>query len=947
MRDYKNTLLLPQTNFSLQGGAPEDKFIEHESNYTPYNGTTLHDGPPYANGNIHIGHAVNKILKDILCRADSPVYGGFHPGWDCHGLPIEWQVERNLIAEGESKNDLSPLEFRQLCREYAQKWVMIQREQFKALGVRASWNRPYLTMDFSSEATIIKTIQQIAKNDLLYRGTKPVLWSVVEETALAEAEVEHHDLKSSQVWVRFPIAGPVFAEGDDVGGLLDCSVPIWTTTPWTLPANLAIAYNSKFSYGLYKVVDVFVGSECVELENFLLADARAEDFAKEIGVKLERAGNVQPLQYFPYHPFSSETDSDDGWSDRERWGETFILHSDHVTEDVGTGFVHIAPEHGPEDFVCWNKATNNQPFDNVVNADGAYVDDMPMFGGMKVLQQTPKGDYIFEFCNAKIIAELDRRGCLLKTVKAVHPYPHSWRSKAPLIYRCTPQWFLRVSAIRAATLTELETVSFTPEHGKNRFRAAMESRPDWLISRQRVWGTPMAFLVHKGTQAILHHPYMERRMASVFEAEGGDAWWKYDVAFWLSGTGYNPDDYEKVTDVLDVWFDSGCSHLFDVDWGNEHRKNIYMEGSDQHRGWFGSSMLVNMAVYGNAPFNQVITHGFVLDDMSNKMSKSAKNGLSPQAISEKYGTDVLRLWVAMTDYTQDIKINDQVLKTASEIYRRFRNTLRYLVGNTGELDTNYWTVEDFKKYKLEKRIIARTNAVFDKVNALYRQHNFKEVCALLMDYCVNDLSSFYFDIKKDTLYCEAPDSEKRKICVDTLQYILMRVKNMLKPLIPFAIFEIDEETHKRPQLCFERFIDVNSDGEPIVDFTRIVLTEEEKAQWDGVDCMIDAANLALEHARKEKLIGSSLEAKAHVFIQKDCFEGLDVAEILRVSQAVVVFTDLPTGSVAISKAVGEKCARSWKVGLDVGSDSRYPDLSARDADVVAKFDNHMAKWSKA
>ena len=950
MRDYKPTVFLPQTDFQLRPGQFDFAAMISSLAMTGEDGFILHDGPPYANGNLHLGHALNKVLKDIAARSKGkPKFGFYHsgasfvPGWDCHGLPIELAVEKQMLAEGMSKTDIPPLSFRARCRGFAHEWIGAQRQQFKSFGVMADWSHPYLTMDNESEARIVSVLHDLVNRGLIERGTKPVQWSVVEETALAETEVEHKDIRTSQVWVRFPIAGPVFVDGAE--GVMDCSVPIWTTTPWTLPANLAIAYNANLSYGLYQVIEVREGSKCIQYECFVLADARADDFSQEIGVMLDRIGDIDPSGNSfaatldnPWHPFMREDDLDPGWSEADRWGQVPLIHGDHVTDKAGTGFVHTAPEHGPEDFVVW-QANSLGEFENVVNADGSYVADMPIFGGEKVLQQTPGGEWIFEYTNAKIIAELERRGALIKTSKLVHSYAHSWRSKAPLIYRTTPQWFFRVSEIRGETLAEAERVMFIPDHSKNRFTAAIESRPDWLISRQRVWGTPLAIFVHKASGAILKNKYVERRIVETMQAEGGDAWWKHDTAYWFANTSLKPDDYEMVCDVLDVWFDSGCSLLL-----TKHKHaDVYIEGSDQHRGWFGSSAFIHMAINGRLPFDTLITHGFVLDERNEKLSKSKKQAekldsidpFSPEQICAVYSPDVLRLWIAQSDYTTDIKISEPALKTAGDMLRRFRNTFRYLLGTLNNSPRGLHHASDYPE--LEKYILLRTLTFNTEIELAYAKFDFKEVCRLVMDFCVNDLSAFYFDVRKDVLYCDSQFSPTRQACINTLHVIMTRLIAWLDPIIPFTVWEVVDDAIRWP---FYK----DSGVKPIIPESEIesqgladVRVLSSTVDWPRVLHVIDLVNGKLAEARTAKQIGGALEAKVTVTTPDDnLFNLVDPAELFRVSQAEIVVGD--ELSVNVTRAEGKKCARSWKILPTVGSDPAYPDLSPRDAVAVAEYD---------
>jgi isoleucyl-tRNA synthetase len=948
MRDYKDTVFLPQTNFSLQSGEFDFSGMMAELDRTRSGGFILHDGPPYANGNTHFGHALNKIAKDIIARSQGESFCGpywrnhgvgFTPGWDCHGLPIEWAVERQLIEEGKSKSDMSVGDFRELCREFARKWVDTQRAQFMALGVRADWSNPYLTMDYASEAKVVSVLHELANRDLLYRGVKPVQWSVVEKTALAENEVEFHDLKTSQVWVKFPIIGYVFPNDSDSGFL--CSVVIWTTTPWTIPANRAIAYNPKISYGMYCAMRVGDASE--DAEYLILADKLAEKVGSDAGFDFfERVGSVDPATLNdPCHPFSS--DDDPGWPEYGLWHKSPLIAGDHVSDEIGTGFVHIAPDHGPDDFALWQKHRLGE-FVSLINADGTYISDMPLFGGEPVLQQTPKGNWIFEYCNAKIIKELERRGNLLLTVKASHSYAHSWRSKAPLIYRTTPQWFLNVEAIRGETMTEIDSITFIPDHSKNRFVAALESRPDWLISRQRVWGTPMALIVHRETGKLLKSAYVERRIQRVLQKVGGDAWWDYPLDVFLEGTDLNPDDYEKVMDVLDVWFDSGCSQFFT---GTE-QADVYIEGSDQHRGWFGSSMLVHMGTKGFAPFKTLITHGFVLDSKKQKLSKSKieseKLDKKPELTLERalvlYGADVVRLWVAMSDNTSDIQVSEEIFKTSSEMLKRFRNTLRFLMGNLSNFPHGKECMaENFPE--LEKYILSRMADCDRGVRAAYAAFDSKEVCKLIMEFCVNDLSAFYFDIRKDVLYCDPETSLTRRACVNTMHALFVTLLRWLDPLVPFTVYEALANTNEWLDQCRTSWGPVTLLMPSQIE-DRGYMTITSDVDWTRIREIIGMVNIELEKARSQKIIRSSLEAKVTVRTPDDAlFEKLDAADLFRVSQAVID----PCGhhrlwetSVLVVRAEGTKCARSWKILPSIGQDSRHPTLSPRDAEAVVEYD---------
>lgn len=935
-RDYKPTLSMGKTDFTLQGvkdeGAIRKTFDVAYSQMSSLRGAelfVLHDGPPYANGDIHMGHALNKILKDFVVRSRYAM--GFNvpytPGWDCHGLPIEWQVERNLIDAGQSKSDFTPVEFRQLCRDYAQGWVDRQRDEFKSLGVVGDWDNPYLTMDFKNEAEVVRALHMFHMSDMLYRGTKPVLWSAVEQTALAEAEVVHKDLKLTSVYVRFPVDNPTFKD-------LDISVVIWTTTPWTLPANRAIAFNPDIEYGVYKVMGTLHSADVVQHvqngERLVLAKNLAAKVMEDLKVsRYEYEYHFDPVGMVAEHPFK-------GVEDGAFEFHVPLIPGKHVTDDVGTGFVHTAPEHGPEDFVCW-KDNHRGPVPTTVGPDGAYAPEVPFFAGFKVLRQTPKGDYIFEFANADVTRLLSKNGMLLAASKVVVSYPHSWRSGAPLFYRNTPQWFMKLDGVREPALTEIDETAFLPEAGRARLRAAVENRPDWLISRQRLWGTPLAIFLNKETGRPVFSDQLNSRIAGIFSQEGGDAWWKYDTAYFFQGvqevSHLKPDAFEKSTDVLDVWFDSGCSHLF-VKATRDRPADLYLEGSDQHRGWFGSSLLVGTAMTDKAPFKTVLTHGFVLDKLGKKMSKSVGNVVDPLVEAPKYGTDVLRLWVALSDYTMDTRVGDQILKTTADQYRKLRNTLRFLITNLGGYDDTEAFGDVYNYPPLEHYMLRRLNQIAEQVEAAYLEYRFNDVCKTLLDFCTNDLSAFYFDIRKDTLYCERPDSLVRRSCRDVLFRIFDYLLSWLGPILPFTVQEAWEAS--------------GGDGvgvrgwAPVVGAGNDFLTEHMDNRWIMVRSVLSDVTAALEVERREKVIGSPLEA--HVFVQMpsaqlQAFDKVDAAEIFRTSQATLSRSPDTEVHVRVERAQGQKCARSWKILPDVGSDPRYPDLSARDADAVAYWDD--------
>jgi isoleucyl-tRNA synthetase len=929
-RDYKETLFLPKTDFSLQGVKDEAgiraRFASHYEDEMSirWRGRAtfvLHDGPPYANGDIHMGHALNKILKDFVVRSRWAAGQNveYIPGWDCHGLPIEWQVEKNLLAAGQNKSDYTAPEFRQLCRDYAKGWVDAQRTQFKSLGVVGDWNNPYLTMDFKSEATISQTLHMMMMSNMLYRGVKPVLWSVVEETALAEAEVVKADIRVTSVHVRFWLEG-----------LADTSVVIWTTTPWTLPANRAVAYNPAIEYGTYKVTAS--ANESVSVgDKLVMAKALVEATMAAIKVtEYDFVEDFNPVGVTCEHPLRG------AFEDGGFHFSVPLIPAKHVTSDTGTGLVHIAPEHGPEDFVCWNEARLGE-VPTTVGGDGRYTSNVHGLAGVSVLEQTPKGDYIFEFTNAKIIKLLAVNETVLSSEKVTINYPHSWRSKAPLIYRTTPQWFISMDAIediRVNALRELEDVTFLPESGGNRLRAAVESRPDWLVSRQRVWGTPMAIFLNKETGKPLLSDALNSKINNAFTAHGGDAWWKFSIAEWFAHTEYagREHEFEMVMDVLDVWFDSGCSHLLTGD--DNPPADLYLEGSDQARGWFGSSALVGVAMADALPFRSVLTHGFVLDDKGKKMSKSEGNVVDPLVEAKKYGTDVLRLWVALGDYTQDTRVGDEILKTTASMYKRLRNTLRYLVSNLqGFGDGPGETRDDlFYEYPpLEKYMLYLLHELTPQIEAAYREYRFNDVCKLLLDFSTNDLSAFYFDIRKDALYCDRSDSVRRLACRATLFHIVSVMAQWLAPILPYTVAEMSD--HMQMPGLAGRFGPTPHMG------AQAPMCAVENERWTKVRHVLSLVTPVLEEKRAAKEIGSALDAKVIVYLPQDlfdAFDGIEAEDVFRTSQAVIALAE--EVSILVLPAEGTKCARSRRITTDVGSDPRYPDLSARDADAVAHWD---------
>ncbi|MBT6031418.1 MAG: isoleucine--tRNA ligase, partial [Kordiimonadaceae bacterium] len=684
-KDYRDTIFLPKTDFPMKGNLPnrEPQWLERWENMGIYDRIRessknkerfiLHDGPPYANGDIHMGHAMNKILKDIIVRTqqmlgkDAP----YVPGWDCHGLPIEWMIEKKYKKAGKNKDEVDPIEFRAECREFAEKWVGVQKEEFKRLGIFGDWDKPYLTMNYDSEAQIVRELLQFLMNGGLYRGSKSIMWSVIEKTALAEAEIEYMDHTSHMIDIGFNVVT------SPVEVLNGAKVVIWTTTPWTMPGNRGIAYGKEFEYCVIEVTAVTENSLTKVGEKLSLAKALIGEFLERAGVtsynKIGEFKGADMEGTICHHP----------WHGQGYDYDVPVVEGFHVTTDAGTGYVHIAPSHGQEDFEVGQQFGLETPF--TVDEAGLYYENIPMFAGEHVYKVH---DHICE--------EMEKVGALLARDTIVHSYPHSWRSKAPLIFRNTPQWFISMETndLRKNAVKAIDEVRWIPGVSKNRMNSMVADRPDWLISRQRAWGVPITVFVHKGTNELLKDEAVNDRIAAAVEKDGADAWYAGNVQAFL-GDKYNADDYEQVTDILDVWFDSGSTHAFvlekrdDLSRGEGKRSaDLYLEGTDQHRGWFQSSLLESCGTRGVAPYDQVLTHGFTVDKTGRKMSKSAGDGVDPLKIIKQYGADILRLWVTSIDYFSEHRIGDEIIKNQAEAYRKIRNTMRFLIGNLDDFDEN-------------------------------------------------------------------------------------------------------------------------------------------------------------------------------------------------------------------------------------------------------------------
>ena len=955
--NYKETLNLPVTDFPMRAGLPKrepawlekwekigvyDRLREKEGR-TPF---TLHDGPPYANGHLHIGHALNKTIKDIIVRSHQMM--GFDaryvPGWDCHGLPIEWKIEEEYRKKGRNKDDVPVVEFRQECRDFAAKWVDIQREEFKRLGVTGNWADPYLTMNFHAEAVIAAEFQKFLMNGTLYQGSKPVMWSPIEQTALAEAEVEYHDKDSFTVWVKFKVVDPIAGEGSKLQNrdLVGANVVIWTTTPWTLPSNKAVVFGSNISYGLYEVGETPEECWAKPGEKYILADNLAADtFAK---ARLEdsmwtRLRDVDPSVISGVaHPLSGAEGANGEWDDIRDFRA-----AEFVTDTEGTGFVHCAPSHGMEEYELYRDLNMlTQVITYNVMDDGSFRADLPFFGGKYILSRKGgEGD-----ANKAVIDKLVEVGGLLARGKIKHSYPHSWRSKAPIIYRNTPQWFAAVdkavgdgqdtygTTIRERALTSIdELVAWTPKTGRNRLYSMIEARPDWVLSRQRAWGVPLTCFTRKGLlptdpDFLLRDDAVNARIRDAFEAEGADAWYADGAKERFIGDAANPDDYDQVFDVLDVWFDSGSTHAFVLrdrpDGTEDGIADVYMEGTDQHRGWFHSSMLQACGTLGRAPYRAVVTHGFTLDAKGIKMSKSIGNTIVPEQIVRQYGADILRLWVAQTDYTADQRIGDEILKGVADSYRRLRNTMRYMLGSLSEF-TEADRVDPADMPELERLILHRLAELDVRVLEGYKAFDFQGVFQAIFTFATVDLSAFYFDIRKDVLYCDG-DTLERRAARTVLDTLFHRLTTWLAPILVFTMEEV----------WLERFPGEDSSIHltDMPDTPATWLDDGLAEKWSTIREVRKVVTGALEIQRQDKTIGASLEAAPQVYVSQETADILKTVPLadMCITSAVHVLTDqapadaftlddTPGVAVVFAKAEGEKCQRCWKILPDVGTHS--------------------------
>jgi isoleucyl-tRNA synthetase len=936
--DYKDTIRLPRTDFPMKAGLPQKEPLllerwEETGLYRRLREQSLgrekfilHDGPPYANGHLHIGHALNKILKDVINRSQQMLGKDAHyvPGWDCHGLPIEWKIEEKYRKAGMDKDEVPIVEFRKECREFADHWIGVQREEFKRLGVAGDWENPYTTMAYAAEAQIAREIGKFLMNGSLFKGAKPVLWSVVEKTALAEAEVEYYDHTSTTIHVRFPV---VRASAPALEGT---AVVIWTTTPWTMPGNRAVACDQDFDYLVIEVTGAADGSLAAVGEKLVIAAALFGQVADETGITGHKvlatlkgetvAGTVCR------HPLA-----DKGYGDFE----VPVLKADFVTDDTGTGFVHIAPGHGADDFILGQ--INNIEAPQTVGEDGTFYDHVPLFAGLAVYTQDGKTGP----ANKAVVEALRESRTLLATDKLRHSYPHSWRSKAPLIFRNTAQWFISMETndLRAKALAAIDATSFYPASGQARLYAMIETRPDWCISRQRAWGVPIPVFVHKETGEPLRDQGVVDRVAEAFEAEGADAWFASLPSRFL-GNDYNADDYEPVMDVVDVWFDSGSTHAFvlearaDLDWP----ASLYLEGSDQHRGWFHSSLLESCGTRGRAPYDGVLTHGFVMAEDGRKMSKSLGNIVSPQDVTKQYGAETLRLWVVASDYSEDLRVGPEIIKRMADMYRRLRNTLRYLLGNLdGFAETERLPAAGMPE--LDRWVLHRLWQLDAMTRAACTEYDFHRLFRELHDFCAVDLSAFYFDIRKDSLYCDDPADPRRRAARTVLDELFSRLTAWLAPVLCFTAEEAwlsrnpgdDESVHLRTY----------------PETPAAWRDDALAAKWEQVRRVRRVVTGALEQERAEKRIGSSLQAAPTVHVTAAylaALAGLDMAEISITSDITLVEGDPPPGAFTLDEvpevgvipdsAEGEKCERCWRVLPEVGGRPEAPGTCGRCADAV-------------
>ena len=891
---------LPKTAFSMKANLPvrEPEILEYWKKINLYQELrqsskghekfVLHDGPPYANGNIHMGTALNKILKDIIVKfhqmdGKDSIYV---PGWDCHGLPIEWKIEEQYKKNKKNKNEVPIVEFRKECRSFAEKWIEVHKGQFKRLGVIGDWENYYSTMSYDAEAQIVRELGKFLKEGSLYRGFKPVLWSTVEKTALADAEVEYQDHKSDTIYASFPVKSSNLKE------LEGSEVIIWTTTPWTIPANKALAYNEALDYVLVQLND----DGDFKNKNIVIAEALLDSVIKECSIK-----NYKIIKKFKGKDFK-DTICNHPFFNLGYEYDIPMLEARFVTTEQGTGIVHCAPSHGPDDFnLCLNHGIKAI---ETVDGDGKYTKNVHLF----------EGNHIFK-SNPIVIEKLKEQKKLLANGELTHSYPHSWRSKAPLVHRATPQWFISMEShkLRETALKALDETTFYPSKGKERLKSMIETRPDWCVSRQRVWGVPLPIFVNKETKEILVDDEVNENIASIYEKEGSDCWFSDNPQRFL-GEKYKSDEYEKLSDIVEVWFDSGSTHSFvlekreDLKWP----ASMYLEGSDQHRGWFHSSLLESCGTRGKAPFESILSHGFVVDGKGLKMSKSLGNVIAPEDILKKYGADILRIWVASSNYAEDLRIDHSILDQHADSYRKIRNTFRYLLGN---LNDNFEEV-DFEKIntselpELEQFMLHKIYSLNENFKNYFNNYDFHNLYKELLNFCTVDLSAFYFDIRKDCLYCDSKESKKRQSTIILLNIILSSLLRWFAPILSFTTEEI-----YRLMMNDDKSIHLTK----FLKFPKNFKNENLNQKWLELIKIRNICNISIEEKRASKEIGSSLEASLKIDLDKklnDISKDVDFSELCITSSAEVSYFENTETKVQTTKAEGSKCPVCWKLSVD-------------------------------
>ena len=896
----KTQINLPKTIFSMKANLPVrepeilelwkkmDLYKELRSSRKGEEKFILHDGPPYANGNIHMGTALNKILKDIIVKfhqmdGKDSVYV---PGWDCHGLPIEWKIEEQYKKNKKNKNEVPIIEFRKECRTFAEKWIEVHKEQFKRLGVVGDWENYYSTMSYDAEAQIVRELGKFLKEGSLYKGFKPVLWSTVEKTALADAEVEYQDHKSDTIYVSFPV------KSSNLKVLEGSSVLIWTTTPWTIPANKALAYNDSLNYLIIEISD----DGDFKNQKIVIAEELLDSVIKDCEIQ-----NYKKLKSFKGRDFK-KTICKHPFIDLGYDYDIPMLEARFVTTEQGTGIVHCAPSHGPDDFnLCLN---NGIKAIETVDGDGKYTENVSLF----------KGIHIFK-ANPIVIEKLKEQKKLLRNGELVHSYPHSWRSKAPLVHRATPQWFISMEShnLRNKALKALDETTFYPSKGKERLKSMIETRPDWCVSRQRVWGVPLPIFINKKNNEILVDDEVNETIAKIYEKEGSDCWFADDHQRFL-GQKYKAGDFEKLSDIVEVWFDSGSTHSFVLEKRDDLKwpASMYLEGSDQHRGWFHSSLLESCGTRGKAPFESILSHGFVVDGKGLKMSKSLGNVIAPEDILKKYGADILRIWVASSNYAEDLRIDYSILEQHSESYRKIRNTFRYLLGNLNDTfeNTDLKNLDVKKLPELEQFMLHKIHNLNLNFEKYFKNYDFHNLYKELLNFCTVDLSAFYFDIRKDTLYCDPKDSPKRKSTLLLLNIILDSLLKWFAPILSFTTEEIYQlVSKKKKSIHLEKFLR----------YPKIFENEALNKRWLQIIKIRDICNLSIEEKRASKVIGSSLEAAIKVKLKEEdlkIIEGIDLAEVCITSMVKIEMSTTGETSVETSKATGNKCPVCWKINTN-------------------------------